>query len=82
MPAQIKESDWKTFRKLHSVALERFCRRVLVEIERINSDYAKSSHQRYLDIFDLIQRRNREIGSFRRLPTVNGGDPASEDSGS
>jgi hypothetical protein len=74
MPAQIKESDWKTFRKLHSVALERFCRRVLVEIERINSDYAKSSHQRYLDIFDLIQRRNREIAEafddFRRSTAV------------
>jgi hypothetical protein len=29
---EIKESDWKVFRRLHSVALERYCRRVLEEV--------------------------------------------------
>ena len=29
----IKESDWKVFRRLHSVALERYCQRVLEEVK-------------------------------------------------
>src|SRR5215813_7777767 len=49
MSHEIKESDWKLLRQLHPVALERFCRRILEELERINSDSAKSFHQRYLD---------------------------------
>jgi hypothetical protein len=61
MSRDIKESDWKLFRKMHQIALERFCRRILVEIERINSAGTLSCHQRYLDIFGLIQRRNEEM---------------------
>jgi hypothetical protein len=61
MSHKIKESDWKLLRQLHSVALERFCQRILEELERINSDSAKSFHQRYLDIFDVIERRDKEI---------------------
>ena len=29
----IKESDWKVFRRLNSVALERYCQRVLEEVK-------------------------------------------------
>jgi hypothetical protein len=28
----IHESDWRVFRRLHSIALERFCKRVLEEV--------------------------------------------------
>lgn len=45
MMPEINESDWKTLRQLHSEALERFCKQVLLEIERTNSDGAKSFHR-------------------------------------
>lgn len=61
MSREIKESDWKLLRQFHAVTLERFCQRVLSEIVSINSDDTKSSHQRYLDIFGVIERRDREI---------------------
>ena len=61
MSSHIKESDWKLFRQFHAIALERFCQRVLLEIERINADGARTFHQRYLDIFRVIERRDREI---------------------
>ena len=61
MSREIKESDWKLLRQLHKAALERFCQRILHEIEAINSDNTKSFHQRYLDIFNVIERRDREI---------------------
>lgn len=61
MPREIKESDWKLFRQLHPVALERFSQRILSEIGSINADSAKDFHQRYLDIFEVIGRRDREM---------------------
>jgi hypothetical protein len=62
MHRDIKESDWKVLRRLHPLALERFCGRVLAEIERVNDDTALGSHRRYLDIFEIVERRDREIG--------------------
>jgi hypothetical protein len=58
----IKESDWKLLRELHDVALERFCRRVLGEIQRRSATSNKTYHERYLDIYRLLERRDRELG--------------------
>lgn len=58
---EIKESDWKTLKQLHPEALERFCRQILSEIESINSDGRKNFHQKYLDIYRLIQKRDKEM---------------------
>lgn len=57
----IKESDWKIFRQLRSIALERFCQRVLNEIVSAAADAGKSGHERYLDVFRLIKRRDKEL---------------------
>jgi hypothetical protein len=74
MSQGIKESDWKLYRKLRAVALERFCQRILEEIERINSDSNKSSHDRYQAIYNLIKRSDKEIArtfdDFRRSTAV------------
>ena len=59
--SQIKESDWKILRQLESQALERLCEEILLEISSINADTAKTFHQRYLNIFDIVQRRDKEI---------------------
>lgn len=58
---EIKESDWKILRQVHSEALERFCKQILLEIERISSDSAKSFYRKYLDIYEVLQRRDKEI---------------------
>jgi hypothetical protein len=57
----IKESDWKIFKRVREVALERFCERVLDEIGRISSDSTKSKHQRYGAIYRLVRDRDKEI---------------------
>ena len=61
MTQEIAESDWKRFRQLHPVALERFCQIILGEIGRVNSDSSRSFHQRYLDIYKIIEHRDKEI---------------------
>lgn len=63
MPQGIAESDWKLFRQLHPVALERFCQQILRKIESINADNSKIFHQRYLDIYKVIKRRDKELST-------------------
>ncbi len=58
---EIKEPDWKVLRRVHRLALERFCERVLAEIEGVSRDGAKGHHSRYLQIVRIIQRHDREI---------------------
>ena len=65
---EIKESDWKILRELHSVALERFCKMILSEVKYIDADSTRSFHQKYLDIFRLIQRRDKEIARIFNSP--------------
>lgn len=70
MTRQIPEKDWKKFRTIHPIALERFCEQVLEEIEEINSHGDLSCHKRYGKIYKLIRDRDREMGNifndFRR----------------
>lgn len=61
MPREIKESDWKRFKPLRQLALERFCERVLLDIGCVGADAGKSHHERYLDIYKLIQERDKEL---------------------
>lgn len=57
----IAPADWKVFKTLRTVALERFCEQVLADVTRIASDAAKSNHQRYLAIYGLMRNRDAEI---------------------
>ena len=61
MSRSIPESDWKIFCEVRAAALERFCQRVLGDIERIMSGEARSFHDRYLEIYKLIKRRDEEL---------------------
>ena len=70
MLPQISEPDWKLFRQLHPLALERFCERVLSEVGQHTAPTDKSAHERYLAVFELLQERNDELAEafddFRR----------------
>jgi hypothetical protein len=58
---EIKEPDWRVLRRVHPRALERFCERVLAQIDGVSRDGAKSHHARYLQIFRIIKESDREI---------------------
>lgn len=61
MSQTIPESDRRTFRALREIALERFCKRVLEELEALPQDSSQSYHERYLDVFQLLQKRDEEL---------------------
>jgi hypothetical protein len=68
----ITEADWKVLRRVHPLALNRYCEDVLAEIERVTQDSTQSPHQRYLAIFKITQRRDREIAqTFNDLKRSN-----------
>ena len=72
MSHQIRESDWKTLRDLKPLALERFCERTLGEIAAITIATSRGAHERYLEVFRLIDRRDEDIAlAFNDLRRSN-----------
>lgn len=71
---RIPESDWKIFKELHKLALERYCQRVIDELVNVAADGGKSHHERYLALFRLIRDRDKELAGafdeFRRSTAV------------
>jgi len=61
MTRTIAESDWKLFRKLHPVALQRLCERILAEARAEIDRPAKTAHERYGSLYRLLEKRDREI---------------------
>lgn len=47
MMKEIKEADWKLLRELKPLTLERFCQRVLLDLERIANTEAENFHHRF-----------------------------------
>jgi|WetSurMetagenome_2_1015567.scaffolds.fasta_scaffold111919_1 hypothetical protein len=68
MERQIGESDWKVFRELRVTALERFCQSVLAEACQLATATGQTSHQRYLAVFKLLQRRDEELADTFDAP--------------
>jgi len=64
MTREIAESDWRLFRQLHPVALERFCKRIVNEVECTKADETKSFHQRYLDIYKTIEHGEKDLAAM------------------
>ena len=62
------EAEWKLFRSLCDVALDRFCQRVLLEVTKLSSQRDKTNHERYLAVYKRLQRRDRELGDAFNNP--------------
>ncbi|MBI4514979.1 MAG: hypothetical protein HY699_04080 [Deltaproteobacteria bacterium] len=62
MSLGMPESDWKAFRELRqvAVALERFCERVINDIRSLSSSPSKTFHERYLEVYRLLDRRDHD----------------------
>jgi len=66
----IPERDWKQFKRVHARLLEEYCERVLSELATAASAGGGSAHERYLNIYKLIKKRDETLGvlfdDFRR----------------
>jgi hypothetical protein len=70
MSRSVSERDWKVFRELRQVALERLCDKILAEAKAEMERSGKSSHQKYLSLYKLMDKRDddvaRAFNDFRR----------------
>ena len=57
----ILESDWKKFKELRRIALDRFCQGVLADAKAITQHGALSAHARYGMLYGLIQDRDKDM---------------------
>jgi hypothetical protein len=62
MPLEMPEGDWKRLRDLYNSGLERYCQRVLEEVNQLNAGTLPSYHQRYLELYRLIERKDKQLG--------------------
>jgi hypothetical protein len=74
MSGGIPEADWRVFRGLHPIWIERFCKRVNDELLRVLSDDSRGAHERYLAAYKLMHKMDEEIGNafndFRRSTAI------------
>ena len=61
MTLRINESDWKVLRELHGIALERFCQRVIEEVESTIDSRSNGDHDCYVKVFDLLRKRDKQL---------------------
>ncbi len=57
-----RETDWKKFTKIKKTALDRFCESVLDETRELSDRDDLTAHERYLNIYNNIQTRDKELG--------------------
>lgn len=57
----ILESDWKKFKELRKIALDRFCQGVLADAKTIAQHGALSAHARYGMLYGMIHDRNKDM---------------------
>ena len=61
MSRDIRESDWKVFKQLHPIAVQRYCERFLKNVERVVADGSKTPHDRYGAIYSLTKHATKEL---------------------
>lgn len=58
----IAENDWKYFRKLHQLAVNRFSKETLSNISQIiASKEIESKHEKYLQIYRYVKERDKML---------------------
>lgn len=60
---EIGEHDWKVLKQVKAAALERACAGILEELRKTSAADGKTSHERYLAVWDLIERRNQQLAA-------------------
>jgi hypothetical protein len=58
----LNESDWKLLKRLHPIALERYCEGVLKHLDEIRTAPGLNSYERYAKIYEFMRRRDKTLG--------------------
>ena len=59
--ADIKESDWKIFKKIKEEAIDEYCQICLAEYSEIIDDPSKGFHEKYLYLYRLVKNNDKKM---------------------
>ncbi len=59
----MKEHEWKKFKKLKDVCLDRFCERVLADANSIITTNTKTNREKYYDLYKLIEDEDKRLAT-------------------
>ncbi|MGY2259996.1 hypothetical protein [Pseudomonas sp. SDO55104_S430] len=59
----ISDNDWKKYKELSELALDRFCRGVLADAQTIAQNETLSAHARYRTLYRLMRNRDKDLAS-------------------
>jgi len=57
------ERDWKHFRQLHALALERYSEKILKEVSAACQKKGKTHHENYVTVYKMIKSRDRDMAN-------------------
>jgi len=57
----MKEADWKRFKKVKVLALERFCAEAMSDFEGAIQEEDSSNHGRYLYLYKLVENADKRL---------------------
>ena len=61
MTGSIKEADWRVFKQIKEMAIERYCERVLAEYREVIDDTDTHPHNRFLLMNRLTENRDKQM---------------------
>ena len=61
MNDRIKESDWKIFKELRPQALQRYCKRVMEDVNKVIHDNEGDAHERYIEMYKIVQDGDKKL---------------------
>ena len=61
MSREFPEADWKRFRVLKDLALQRFCQRILDEVKYVITEPSRTAHERYGEVYRVMKERDKEV---------------------
>lgn len=64
MTLDIKESDWKVFKQIHPIALERYFQHAVAGLGRIAGNDRKTNRERFWDVCERATEEQKEISEL------------------
>ncbi|PJE80513.1 hypothetical protein CI610_00481 [invertebrate metagenome] len=61
---KIPERDWKIVKRLYPILLQRYCQQQLDEINSLIDKAPCDYHQTWLELYDLVRKRNKEMSEL------------------
>lgn len=57
----MNEPDWKRYKPLRKLAIDRFCHGVLKDAAAITASIEGSAHEQYRELYQLMKKRDKDI---------------------